>query len=429
MVSASVAALLVAAAAALCTWVFSTPSIPAWGALDSTLWDAEATSFARLVESALPVLLAAPPSSQWPCHRIWTFEHLETALPAVDTKFIRQLNDEDVEIAEFRYFNEERPMTDRAFLELFNLTANRGFERALMTAPGFFAALQGLDRPSHRRRVQSSAPLREAFPPSECSLVGSWPGLDTSEPNLWLAGAQTASTGHYDTSDNIYVPILGKKTFYVGPPEINEQLGLYPVLHQHYRQTQAVFPAVPRPDVLEITVEPGQALFLPAYWWHYVRTDEPSVALNFWTTSVHFESMEIAFASPVPLEPDWEAPLLHLATRVYLRDMILAAAGVREKDFVLRKVLPRYAFLPEPARDPEALLGKIHCNDSLAASLQVAELSNSMATRVASNAQYFQHLPVAIRDIYLASYIESVVYRVVGIERTYTFLHRCLDFS
>eukprot|EP00050_Salpingoeca_kvevrii_P020700 m.101771 g.101771 ORF g.101771 m.101771 type:complete len:181 (-) comp8976_c0_seq3:88-630(-) len=137
----------------------------------------------------------------------------------------------------------------------------------------------------------------------------------------------------------------------------------------------------------------------------------------------------VAVCIPVDCSLHSRCPSQHLATRVYLRDMILAAAGVREKDFVLRKVLPRYAFLPEPARDPEALLGKIHCNDSLAASLQVAELSNSMATRVASNAQYFQHLPVAIRDIYLASYIESVVYRVVGIERTYTFLHRCLDFS
>lgn len=33
---------------------------------------------------------------------------------------------------------------------------------------------------------------------------------------------------------------------------------------------------------IEITVRPGESLYLPAGWWHYVRQSEVTVAVNYW---------------------------------------------------------------------------------------------------------------------------------------------------
>lgn len=52
------------------------------------------------------------------------------------------------------------------------------------------------------------------------------------------------------------------------------------------------FPALARARGLEVTLEAGDTLWLPAYWWHHVRQlDEglPNLSLNMWVGTSSFD--------------------------------------------------------------------------------------------------------------------------------------------
>jgi hypothetical protein len=99
---------------------------------------------------------------------------------------------------------------------------------------------------------------------------------------MWIAGAHVVAPAHYDTSDNIYIPLVGEKVFLLQPPAAHTHLRPYPALHAHYRQAQVrvdtgkigadwqlsigAAPTGPR----RVVVRPGIMLYLPPYWFHHV---------------------------------------------------------------------------------------------------------------------------------------------------------------
>ena len=38
----------------------------------------------------------------------------------------------------------------------------------------------------------------------------------------------------------------------------------------------------------QVILEPGDALYIPKHWWHFVRNIEASISVNMWITKVHF---------------------------------------------------------------------------------------------------------------------------------------------
>eukprot|EP00048_Salpingoeca_helianthica_P009790 m.140314 g.140314 ORF g.140314 m.140314 type:complete len:428 (+) comp14946_c0_seq11:18-1301(+) len=123
----------------------------------------------------------------------------------------------------------------------------------------------------------------------------------------WVSGAHVVAMTHYDTSDNLYVPLLGTKLFDLFPPEAHSVLRLYPSLHAHYRQAQ-VDPAAPSysgPKAIHVAVHPGQMLFLPPYWFHRVTQAEGTFAANLWVQSARHAAMEQVYALAIPMEDTW----------------------------------------------------------------------------------------------------------------------------
>ena len=84
---------------------------------------------------------------------------------------------------------------------------------------------------------------------------------------------------HFDQYDNLFVQISGRKRFHIFDP--CQTSGLYPYPVHHPLDTRAQVD-LSRPDLStfpqlatvrgarEVVLEPGQTLFLPAYWWHEV---------------------------------------------------------------------------------------------------------------------------------------------------------------
>jgi hypothetical protein len=130
----------------------------------------------------------------------------------------------------------------------------------------------------------------------ENQLTLSDPMFDGNPPtvSIWI-GNRTIATAHFDFSNNIACSLVGRRRFTLFPPD--QVANLYPGpfhptpggqvvsmvdfrapdLERHPRFSEAIAAA----EVAEL--EPGDALFYPAMWWHHVEALEAfNVMINYW---------------------------------------------------------------------------------------------------------------------------------------------------
>ncbi|MGN6620329.1 MAG: cupin-like domain-containing protein [Sphingomonas sp.] len=116
--------------------------------------------------------------------------------------------------------------------------------------------------------------------------------------SIWI-GNRTIASAHYDMSNNVACPMVGRRRFTLFPPD---QIGnLYPGpldptpagqvvsmvdfaapdFERHPRFADALAAA----EVAEL--EPGDILIYPALWWHHVEAlDAFNVMINYWWNAV-----------------------------------------------------------------------------------------------------------------------------------------------
>ncbi|HXU04387.1 MAG TPA: cupin-like domain-containing protein [Polyangia bacterium] len=107
---------------------------------------------------------------------------------------------------------------------------------------------------------------------------------------LWMSAAGTVSPLHWDIPDNLIVHLAGRKRFWLYPPEATGRLSPHPPFSglpnfSRFDPEQAdaeQFPLGHAEPRHEVTLEPGDVLFLPSRWWHHVRSLERALSVNFW---------------------------------------------------------------------------------------------------------------------------------------------------
>eukprot|EP00051_Salpingoeca_urceolata_P019137 m.275651 g.275651 ORF g.275651 m.275651 type:complete len:320 (-) comp19356_c1_seq9:3517-4476(-) len=159
---------------------------------------------------------------------------------------------------------------------------------------------------------------------------------------------------------------------------------------------------------------------------------EPSISINFWSESQAYNIMEQAFTSPVPLDEDMSTSTMCLRVRLFIRTLLFRLGGV-----MLAATLPgavfeqRYGLLrgtslpatPCPSlpsvrawpeeRDPDKL--KLE--------------SDSMKPHLLRLVGLFQQLQGDVRDLYLANFIEHLLFRVFGLDAVPSLLLYSLWFQ
>lgn len=124
------------------------------------------------------------------------------------------------------------------------------------------------------------------------------PALDRhtggARPRIWIGNRLTVQA-HFDLKENIACQVAGRRRFTLFPPEQTPNLypGPFehtlagppvsmvriedPDLEAHPRFTEA------REQARVAELEPGDALFIPYFWWHHVESLEPfNVLVNYW---------------------------------------------------------------------------------------------------------------------------------------------------
>lgn len=143
----------------------------------------------------------------------------------------------------------------------------------------------------------------------ELNRLCHWPSYfdKMGPPRFWLGPAGTVTPLHCDYDDNIFAQIWGSKRIFLSPPHHDEFL--YP------REANAVlfgspfdpeasdfgkFPLAQQATMIECIVAPGDMLYVPAGWFHQVRSLSFSLSTNRWARSSPFALANTTLAAPGP---------------------------------------------------------------------------------------------------------------------------------
>ena len=131
----------------------------------------------------------------------------------------------------------------------------------------------------------------------ELNSLCHWPAYfdKIGPPRYWLGPAGTVTPLHCDYDDNLFAQIWGSKRIILSPPHHDEFL--YP------REANAIlfgspfdpeapdyerFPLAREATMIECLVEAGDMLYVPAGWYHQVRSLAFSLSSNRWARAVPF---------------------------------------------------------------------------------------------------------------------------------------------
>jgi ribosomal protein L16 Arg81 hydroxylase len=111
--------------------------------------------------------------------------------------------------------------------------------------------------------------------------------LDAASPDkgfFWLGPAGTKTPYHHDLTNNFMAQVIGRKRIKMVP--LHDTAYMYNNLHCYSEVDAGAvdyerFPAMRKARVLECTLEPGELLFIPIGWWHYVEGLDASVTMSF----------------------------------------------------------------------------------------------------------------------------------------------------
>ncbi|KPP61916.1 HSPB1-associated protein 1-like [Scleropages formosus] len=120
-----------------------------------------------------------------------------------------------------------------------------------------------------------------------------YPGRNGRESTLWVGTDGANTPCHQDSYGcNLVLQVQGRKKWHLFPP--GDTACLYPTRIPYeessvFSQVNVVWPDLQRFPAFSaakrhvVTLHPGQVLFVPRHWWHYVESVDPlTVSVNSW---------------------------------------------------------------------------------------------------------------------------------------------------
>ncbi len=123
------------------------------------------------------------------------------------------------------------------------------------------------------------------------------------EPNLWISPAGVRSQLHFDQPHTLLAQLVGDKRVLLFAPGQRAQLHPFPLASANAQFSQADvaapdlvrFPGLARARGVQCVLRPGQALFIPGGWWHYLDAEDVTVSFGFrWWGLRHLPRLVVA---------------------------------------------------------------------------------------------------------------------------------------
>jgi Cupin-like domain len=225
------------------------------------------------IEAGIPGVLVRG-AARWPALSRWTTTYLSDL---IGDKIVDVSMSAD---GKFDYANSLGASLSRERLPfcdvIANITSRSAFEPALYIMQRSIA----VDLPELAPDIQVPAAIENA----------------RASPFFWLGSAGNVTPVHYDGVNNLFAQVRGRKRFILYHPAQSEALyadststsfshvGGVDVENPDFQR----FPKFGEAEPLECELHPSDLLFLPAYYWHHVRSLDFAISVNFWWAP-HFD--------------------------------------------------------------------------------------------------------------------------------------------
>ncbi|CAH3023213.1 unnamed protein product [Porites evermanni] len=229
-------------------------------------------------------------ASLWPCSR-WSPEFLASELGDLRTKFrfcVREKSPSNENGFKRAIMETECEFEEATFLEFVQWV--NGFSEK----SGLLSRFQ---RNSYwcYADYKYMAELFRDFPHLRQSVKWDsfgFPQRSGDESTIWIGSAEASTPCHFDTYGcNLVAQIYGQKKWTLFPPE--ETPKLYPTRIPYEESSVFSQVNIDNPDLsrfpsfasavqYEVTLDPGDVLFVPKKWWHYVQSLDTSISINTW---------------------------------------------------------------------------------------------------------------------------------------------------
>lgn len=112
-------------------------------------------------------------------------------------------------------------------------------------------------------------------------------GDKPASTSVWIGTRGTHSGFHFDRRDNFLAQVIGRKFITLASP--NEIENLYPLRDMFEKSAIdpaqpdfMTFPKLRNAHLLVGVVNPGDILYIPQLWWHYLHSMDASISVNHW---------------------------------------------------------------------------------------------------------------------------------------------------
>jgi hypothetical protein len=169
------------------------------------------------------------------------------------------------------------------------------FERPFMPLGKAAELIASEVRKGSRNSVYvGSAHIKQALPGFEGENALPLAENKGADPRIWL-GTATTVAAHFDAFNNVACVVAGKRRFTLFPPEQISNLYIGPIdntvsgapttmvdfRNPDFERFPKFRDALDAAQVAEL--EPGDAIYIPALWWHHVEALSPfNMLVNYW---------------------------------------------------------------------------------------------------------------------------------------------------
>ena len=200
---------------------------------------------------------------RWPAFERWSLDY-----------FDQRIGDAVIEVQTGRNNDPDYEAKSDSHKELMNVRQFLGMLRTVDESNDFYMTAN-----NGGYNQTALAPLWEDIGHLEGYLVRK----SEQDGFFWMGPKGTVTPFHHDLTNNLLIQIRGRKRVTLVPswdtPLMRNALHCYSGWSSP--EALAALPDQIRPKIIECTIEPGQALFIPLGWWHHVAGLDMTISLSF----------------------------------------------------------------------------------------------------------------------------------------------------